>query len=334
MLEKKNITRSYYIDNGSGILIVFLVLLYHLPVYCEINDSEVLVNLRNMLDFFMAWFFYKSGMFHKERTIKDEFIKCWRRLLIPYLIINLCCALIHIIFFREGVHITEIIKVALYNECEDLCYPLWFCLSLAIVRLGYQIINNKANGIKLPFAVFTLACAFLMYLYSYKLGDDSAIKSFLPFSIPYWFGNIFLGFFFYSLGDLLQEKQFNRYLYYVALLIYVAHLFFPVFLNFWYNLSNSYLLSVLYYVSGIIVFNNVLNRWLNKRVPLLTHIGENSMIYYITHGTFLELLFSLSLFKAASGWPLYIVAFILTILYLLGMDILFRKTKFKVLIGG
>ena len=332
MQNSKAIIRNKYLDNGSGILITFVVLFYHLPVYCGLNDSPFFVSLRNVLDFFMAWFFFKSGMLHKKRPIKEELQKCWRRLLLPYLVLNICCSVTHIIFFRGDASVAEIIKVAIYNECEDLCYPLWFCLSLAIVRIVYQTVTNKSKVNKWILACQALLLAFIMYFYSYKVGDDSALKNILPITIPYWFGNVFLGLFFYNMGDLLKDKQFNRYVFVVALFIYVAHLFFSVFLNIWYNLSDSYLLSVLYYVAGIIVFNNVLSQWLNKRIPILTHVGENSMVFYLIHGTFLELLFTIDPLKTTTGWALYISTFFITIIFLTCMDILFRNTKLNLLI--
>ena len=325
MKKQADITRLYFLDNGSGILIAFIVLFYHLPVYCSLDKSAFFLSLRTVLDFFMAWFFFKSGMFHKQREPIIEFKKCWRRLLLPYLVINICCLALHIVFFRGDASVSEIIKVAIYNECEDLCYPLWFCLSLAIVRIAYQLLTGNGRINKWLVICLALSIAFLMYLYSYRLGDVNAFKRLLPITIPYWFGNIFLGLFFYGLGDLLRKKQFNRYLFVGALFIYIAHFFFPIFLNLWYNLSDYYFLSVLYYISGIIVFNNVLRRYLDKCIPVLSHVGENSMIYYITHGTFYELLFILVPFKTSAGWLLYIETFIVTIVFLYLMDKLFRK---------
>ena len=78
----------------------------------------------------------------------------------------------------------------------------------------------------------------------------------------------------------------------------------------------------------------------------MTHIGENSMVYYITHGTFFELLFVIPIYKTSgglknaiglgnvTGWPLYIGTVLLTLLFLTLMDYLFRKTKLRALIGG
>ena len=109
---------------------------------------------------------------------------------------------------------------------------------------------------------------------------------------------------------------------------------------------DTYLLLAPLFVVGSIVFNNILCRWLNKRVPLLSHVGENSVVYYITHGTFFELLFVVPIFKTkgglinaiglgnVTGWPLYIGTTLLTILFLTLMDYLFRKTMLRVLIGG
>ncbi len=322
--------RSYSIDNGSGILITFVILLYHLPGFCNLGETWFFLFIRSIFDFFMAWFFFKSGMFYKQRSVKEEFYKCWHRLILPFIIINLFCFILHSII-NGGESLLEHLKVSIYRESEAMCSPLWFCLSLSIVRVLYQLIYNLLK-LKKRWMILSISIlfAFLMYVYSFKIDNTRFV---FANTIPLWIGNVFLGLFFYSLGDLMRDKQYNKFLFIVATVIYLIHFTAPYYLDFFINYSDSYLLSVLFYISGIIVFNNALKRWLNKSITPLTHIGKHSMIYYITHWTPIYLIFVIYDIKA-TGWPQYIVAFILTFLYLISMDFLFRKTKLRVLIGG
>ena len=279
---------------------------------------------------FMAWFFFKSGMTSKIRSILDEGIKCLHRLIIPYLIINLICLLIWCFWHFpisgwEGV--IDIVKQLFYNECLPLCYPLWFLLSLALVRLVYiSILFLRIN--KIIILIVGLLLGKLMNVYSYE--DNLLLNTNY---IPFWVGNVFLGLFFYCLGDLLKNKQYSNVYFYISIIVYIIHLFFPSYLDFNYNKSDFYILSVIYATAGIIVYNNIFKRWLNIKIPLLTHIGQNSMIYYITHGTFFYLIFVVNTFEN-TGWFLFILTTLLTIVFLYAMKLFFCLKSFKWLIGG
>ena len=264
-------------------------------------------------------------MHYKKRTVKEELIKCWRRLLIPFLVINGICFLIRVFIFKDA-SLIEILKTDLYRESDVMCNPLWFCLSLSLVRILYQLFKNDRIR-PIVVLIFFIIAVFLNY-YSYGLDDKRII------SIPPWIGNIFLGFFFYGLGDYMKEIQFKRKPFVIAIILFLGFQFFHVSLDFYKNASeNSYLLAVLYDLSGIIVFNNLFKLCLNVKIPLLTHIGANSMVYYISHYTFFYLLLINHAYEAPD-WLVFAVAVTLTIVFLLLMDWLLTKTPMKWLIGG
>jgi hypothetical protein len=326
-MQGNTVLRTTYLDNLSGVLIVYCVFFYHLPAFVETVDKSFFIILSRVLGFFIAWFFFKSGMLYKKRSVKEEFQKCWRRLLTPYLIINAICLFARILvdlFITHEATVLEVLKVDLYRESDVLCNPLWFCLSLAMVRILYQSLSKvKTNNV---FILLSLVFAFLLNFYSYHLGDRRIVN------IPPWVGNVFLGYFFYGLGDVLRDFQFGIKCFLVSALLFIVFLFFPNYLDFYKNASNQYLLSVVYDFSGIIVFNNLFKRWLNTQIPLLTHVGANSMIYYVTHYTFFLLVLNNN--YEAPSWVKLIVALIQTALFLFVMDIIFTKTRMKWLIGG
>lgn len=72
MIEKRTVSRQSYIDEVSGLLIIYMIV-YHIFQWCdmrEINRSYWMLPL----SFFMFWFFYKSGMLQKDRSPKETLL--------------------------------------------------------------------------------------------------------------------------------------------------------------------------------------------------------------------------------------------------------------------
>ena len=60
--------RDNGLDNISGLLIIYMMWV-HLCALCDLWDFQRVP--WHVLEFFMFWFFFKSGMFYRERKIKD-----------------------------------------------------------------------------------------------------------------------------------------------------------------------------------------------------------------------------------------------------------------------
>lgn len=65
--------RVYYLDNLSGLLICYMML-NHVLLMGQV-DSSVDNILLEPLQFFMFWFFFKSGMFYTPKNYKQLFIR-------------------------------------------------------------------------------------------------------------------------------------------------------------------------------------------------------------------------------------------------------------------
>lgn len=61
--------RVPYVDHVSGLLIMYMIL-YHCLQWSDLNYVNRSCWMMP-LSFFMFWFFYKSGMFCKEKTCKE-----------------------------------------------------------------------------------------------------------------------------------------------------------------------------------------------------------------------------------------------------------------------
>lgn len=61
--------REAYIDQISGLLIVYMIA-FHAFQFCNMPDVIHSFPMQS-LSFFMFWFFYKSGMFYRDKTCKE-----------------------------------------------------------------------------------------------------------------------------------------------------------------------------------------------------------------------------------------------------------------------
>lgn len=214
----------------------------------------------------------------------------------------------------------------------------WFLLSLYIVRILYCVLHKL--HIK-PLAVFVISIllAYTVNRICYVIEPVFVIGS-KHILFPFYFGNIFYGLAFYSLGYLLKKVQFHKIIFGVSILIYIIHFFYysrmDVRADIASGMSPAYALAVIYNIAGIIVINNIFIKYIASKVVLLTYIGKNSMIYYVTHYIILNVMVGLfqGIIKNAMNKPLlYIIFAIVLAVILFFVDRLFVKTKFKIIIG-
>lgn len=234
------------------------------------------------LSFFMFWFFFKGGMVFHSKPIVDSIKSGFKRLIIPYIIFTIIGISWELyIAIKTG----SFGKSWIYNEIITLCdheccwtsMACWFLLSLFFVRILFQLLYNYSLH---PFIIAVISLLFAS-LINIMHKDYSSAFSVKP---PYYIGNIFMGLAFYALGFKMKHYQFNKYLFIIALSIFLLKFFIPSNIDFRSNnYSGYYYLAVLYSLAGCIVFNNIFRSFANHRLILLTHIGHISMIYYLVH---------------------------------------------------
>ena len=71
-IQKKG-QRIDYLDSIAGIMIVYMIC-YHILQWGGIDVINAFV--MRPLFFFMAWFFFKSGMFHEDDREKEMMVPC------------------------------------------------------------------------------------------------------------------------------------------------------------------------------------------------------------------------------------------------------------------
>lgn len=282
--------RTYYLDNLCCILILHMIYTCHIAYECGDGKPIPFSIISTVFSFFMSWFFYKGGMMHKEKPLKDILYKSYKRLLVPYLI-----------FLFIGFVLDGVIKFSLYEHYsvtsfikeefitvikKSVLHPTavsWFLLSLFVVRLVFNYCCTRIHSLILVLLFAGLAtginfltvrgCVFDMNLF----GHDFCIN------VPFYIGNMCHGLSLYSLGYYLKEKQYQKLFFYLALMLFVMKFFIPAGLDFRANDSgeSNFVLAVIYGMAGCVVANNIFRYCFDFNVPFMTYIGQ--IQWFITY---------------------------------------------------
>ena len=336
--------RDFYLDNICSLLIIHMIYTYHIAHACGHCLPTMIKAIDTSLFFFMSWFFFKGGMVHKNGPFEEILKKSVKRLLVPYVIFLLIGFLLDgIIKFVTDENITYItfLKGEVYTFLSTaIIWPTgasWFLLSLFIVRLTFSFFISKANPIFIT--IIFLFIAYGLYLLQCHIRTyDIQFAGYTLHWFPVYLGNICHGITLYSLGYYLKDRQFNRSLFVTAFLLYIAHFFIPAGIDFRANDSygKNYIWSAICGMAGCIVINNLFRRYLNRKVRVFTHIGCNSMVYYLIH--YPIMFTTVKLFLAPVKeidfmTNFFILSFVVTVLLVVA-EYLFRVKRLRFIVGG
>lgn len=230
--------------------------------------------------FFMAWFFFKGGMFFQTEPLQHTIRKSVDRLLIPYIVFSLLAIIIGVILYgsvlgKEGIHrFVADLPIHLKREgAVEFNAPLWFLPSLFFVRVFFSF----SQALHLPAWIVTVSA--LVSAWGIQIAG-------LPIGL--YFGNIALGLFFFCAGYLLKECQFKKMslvlssFYYVFFLVY-CFITQAVAGDFITNRHIPFLPTIVFFISGCVLINNLFKRAHASQFEFLARAGEQSMAVYITH---------------------------------------------------
>lgn len=308
--------RLDYIDVVAGVMICWM-LLRHCIVFSHYSPPAM---PKELLAFFMPWFFYKSGAFFKNMSQKDLLIKDIGKYLRYFCVYSLIGWVVWCLcgLYNNELTIKACIKVPFFHFIKfgyiDGNGALWFLLSLFFVRQCANVLTIKKLLSPLVMSIICMALAYTLYQIEW-------------YKQSWWLGNFFSGLCFFLLGYWLKTLEQNNIVFISSLIIYglVCCACFLGIIEFPYLYMHANKMTcgnyLLYYptaLAGIIVINNLF-RLLCKRVRfrILGFIGRNSMYFYVTHW----ILFTIVAFISKS--LLYLESHRLVFLFLLGSSIVF-----------
>jgi hypothetical protein len=323
-----------------------MIYTWHISYSCGGFNPLPIELIGTTLSFFMSWFFFKGGMMHKKSTTKELFRKSVKRLLLPYVIFLFIGLLLEcVIKFTsiEDLTIPSFLKAEISNFIStSIIWPTaasWFLLSLFVARIAFNCLYTKVHPLLIT-ASFAFAAygIFLMTNHSWTLGLHMPGHN-TVLNIPtFYMGNMCHGLAVYSLGYYIKDRQFNKAIFLFALILFVLKYFIPASIDFRANTPSgvNFMLAVIYGMSGCIVINNIFKRFANKRISIISHIGGNSMVYYLIHYPVMYTTISLfwKPFEDSELWLRFIVLSSIVTISLVFADLLFRCEKLRFIIGG
>jgi len=263
----------------------------------------------DVLFIFMPFFFLKGGLFFRKQEDKILIINGWHRLLVPYIIYSMLGQLMFSIrFFLSGVtdwrqYVVAPIRQILHEGACAGNAPLWFLLSLFVVRLLFnQCLKMKYTGI-LP----VLAIVTAWGLNKVGFCDYYIVASSLSGLFFYWVG--------YMLKDILYSKATGIC---CCVLYLLLILLFPTYVDMRSNTVGHGIYavwiinSILGFIAWIFFFSNI-------SLGGVTYIGRHSMTYYVWHWVvfgFLQVILVILGFDDVSGFSRFWLFAIVTVIIL------------------
>lgn len=259
---------------GIAILLVFLYHSLQVGKYSFIGLNDLTrVTFINAHYFMMPLFFIISGFLSnsgKEYSLKKYYISKLKRLLIPYLFINLIDFIPRTLFPNLVNSKFEGIKEALFYGTKIT----WFVYTLFIIFLIFPFVEKFIIK-KDKYYVFGIFILFINYL-----GFTEEIELFAINKVVYYFIYFYLG---YIIRPFYKKNIYNR--------IFTSNKFFMilsvVFLGFFYKfLLVNFFIKVLFVLMSILFYLNITKRIKeNSEIyNLLKFFGVNSLTFYLFDG--------------------------------------------------
>lgn len=159
--------RMRHLDIVAGILITYMVYV-HVSQFFDFENVAFSKILQHLFGFFMPWFFFKGGMFFRDSPLRKIIYGGFKRLMVPYIIWTIIGVLVlSIIRYEHGIAFNFLTCIKGTLGCLALTgsvsgnLPLWFLLTLYLVRLIYKcskLCNISAIAIVFVCFLGGLAC--------------------------------------------------------------------------------------------------------------------------------------------------------------------------------
>ena len=276
--------RNHHFDVISGLMMIYMVLIIHMTDWAHLETSVIYNYGVKTLPFFMPFFFYKSGMFYKNNNSREQKIKIFKRLLLPYIVFSVAGLGVMLIkgFYHEAyaTYASRQLLSYFYSICVNGEHqsntPIWFLLTLYIVKSSYFYIN-KLFGKKGAIAFISFVTLTFVYVANFYNNI---------LTLPLWLYNSLLGLFFFDLGVCFKSYKPSKFQLISFLVIYLFGLFFAFsFVDFKNNivLDGNYFLWFIMSFLGILIVVNCKFGSIIEKSHLLRYIGYYSIRILVFH---------------------------------------------------
>ena len=153
--------RDSSLDAICGLFIMYMIM-GHASQWADIENDDFIVVSKYIMFMFMAWFFYKSGMFHKQMEFDEVIKRNVKKLLYPFVCYTIIGELIFWFYLYNNGILT--IRELTIQPIIELCFngslsgnlPLWFLVSLFMVKMVVSYSEQKHIPLKYLLVICTL----------------------------------------------------------------------------------------------------------------------------------------------------------------------------------
>ncbi len=302
--------RQDHIDCAHGLMILYMMFT-HLCA-STIPDSSYYYGIRHPLSFFMAWFFFKSGMLYKERKTIDVLEIGSKKLLIPAIVFSVIGFIYYILSVHPKTSFSkEFGHFYAYGSFHGN-FPLWFLFSLFVVQITYSIIRKC----KIPSWIIAIL-SLLFFFICKNIG-------FRPFTIY----NASLGLMFFALGNFLKELQYEKKVFIPCIIIYIGFFFIHFEIDFLYHIFQPPLIAIPWAIAGCILTNVLFRSFPHLCIAPLRFFRHYAMEFYCTHIIIIYIIEDLFIHFSITI-PFVTVLFVAFTLYLFVFSLILHFFKLK-----
>lgn len=271
--------RDTSLDAVCGLFIIYMIT-RHAFQWSGCRDDYFYKDSGNWLYMFLPWFFYKSGMFHKEGNTKVMIKHDAYKLLKPYILYTIIGSIIYFLFlYLHGrLHFTElsdtIRDIRIYGSCKGNV-PLWFLPCLLLTKISVHT-TDKAKDCRVLLFIAAI-------IFSYITSTEHFHYSHREF--PQTLSAASTAIIFYMIGYYFKDRQYNRRIVVISALAYIViSLLCPSIFDIRINkvVNGRWTTAIVGSVTGIIVANNIFKAKVFQ-LSLLESVGRNSLTYYCSH---------------------------------------------------
>ena len=286
---KPRTVRDLSIDAASGLLILWMMF-GHTMTWSHIS-TPAYEAVRTAMSFYLAWFFFKGGLFAKKAPNEmDYFRVSLRRLVVPFIIFTAIGMLFYwldLYVMGERSRFLYVTKPWRYFIRRGAAYgnlPLWFLLTLFFVRTLFQRL------VRFRYADWLMGVVILL-LYLVKYLDFFGVAHNMVF--PHYLYNSIVGLLFFWVGYRLKQQTYDRRLLIASVIILIPLLVF-IRPNYFFRSSiveGDFMVFLLKAVAECIVFTNLFRLlYRHFQMRFLIYVGEHAMEYFAIHWILLYLL--------------------------------------------
>lgn len=278
--------RDNSIDCVATVSVTFMIL-GHAFLWSHTQDNEVYRRLAAVLNFFMAFFFFKSGMFWTDKKPSDVIAYGWSKFFVPFVFYAFWGEIVRCVrlYIQEGD--TNLIHYFVYPIISVIGrggpsgnVPLWFFIALFLTMLMISL----AQRCKVPRLLLFCIAICLSYL--------GSLTNRHHINIPPVMWEVSTGILFFLLGYWMKNVLSNKIVFWLAVVFYIfSLLFLPSVYDFRKGnvTSGLWLIYVVSALSGIIVFVTFFRQSFFNRT-IFGYVGRHSLQFFCLHWVLFDLI--------------------------------------------